>query len=270
MALPEAPRVLIVNDDGIDAPGIRLLEELVRAFTSDIWVVAPDEERSGAGHAISITHPIRLRQRDERHFAIKGTPTDCALLGINELLGDRKPDILFSGINAGPNLAEDVTYSGTCSAAMEGAMLGIPAVALSQVLAYNRPVQWETSRAVLPPVIERLLRTDFQAGSFVNVNVPDLPPGAVTGVRLTRQGRRPPGGFTPVRRVDERFVPYYWIKIAHPDGGYDSGTDLEAIRDGAVSVTPLQLDMTNHAMRRDLEASFGGLVGTSASSAGGG
>ena len=145
MADARSKRVLIVNDDGIDAPGIVLLETLVRQFTDDIWVVAPDEERSGAGHSVSISLPIRVKQRDERHFAIKGTPTDCALLGIHEFLGERAPDILLSGINAGPNLAEDVTYSGTCSAAMEGAMLGVPSVALSQVLAYQQPVHWETS-----------------------------------------------------------------------------------------------------------------------------
>ncbi len=257
------PRVLIVNDDGIDGPGIKLLEELVGRFTDDIWVVAPDEERSGAGHSISVSHPIRLRQRDERHFAIKGSPTDCALLGIHELL-DRKPDILFSGINAGPNLAEDITYSGTCSAAMEGAMLGIPSVALSQMLAYQQFVHWDTSRALLPPIIERLMTCDWQPGSFVNVNVPNLPVDQITGTRLTRQGRRPPGSYLPVRRVDERFVPYYWIKIAQQPGGTEPGTDLEAVRDGAVSITPLQLDMTDHAMAGGLERAFADLLGTAA------
>ena len=252
--MPDATskRVLIVNDDGIDAPGLVLLEKLVRRFTDDVWVVAPDEERSGAGHSVSISHPIRVRQRDERHFAVKGTPTDCALLGVHEFLGDRAPDILLSGINAGPNLAEDVSYSGTCSAAMEGAMLGIPSVALSQVLAYQQPIHWDTSEAVLPAILERLLATPWRAGSFVNVNVPDVAPEAVTGVRLTHQGRRPPGSFKPVRRVDERYVPYYWIKIGHMQGGFDEGSDLAAIRDGAVSVTPLQLDMTDREMRIDL------------------
>ena len=134
MTLPPRPRVLIVNDDGIDAPGIGLLEEIVRTLTDDVWVVAPDEERSGAGHSLSLTLPIRLKERDARHFAIKGTPTDCTLLGVYELMGELRPDVLLSGINRGPNLAEDITYSGTASAAIEGAMLGIPAVALSQAL----------------------------------------------------------------------------------------------------------------------------------------
>ena len=263
MTASNNPRVLIVNDDGIDGPGIKMLEELVGRFTNDIWVVAPDEERSGAGHSISVSHPIRVRQRDERHFAIKGSPTDCALLGIHEFL-DRKPDILFSGINAGPNLAEDITYSGTCSAAMEGAMLGIPSVALSQMLAYQQFVHWETSRTLLPPIIERLMACPFQPGSFVNVNVPNLPVEEITGTRLTRQGRRPPGSYLPKRRIDERFVPYYWIKIAQQPGGTDPGTDLEAVRDGAISITPLQLDMTDHAMVRDLEQSFADMLSRAA------
>jgi 5'-nucleotidase len=261
MTASPPPRVLIVNDDGIDGPGIKLLEELVSRFTSDIWVVAPDEERSGAGHSISISHPIRLKQRDERHFAIKGSPTDCALLGIHELLGDRKPDILFSGINAGPNLAEDITYSGTCSAAMEGAMLGIPSVALSQFLRYRQPVHWETSRHFLPGIIERLITHPVRPGTFVNVNVPDCAIEDVTGIRVTTQGRRPPGSYLPKRRIDERTVPYYWIKIAHLDGEIEEGSDLAAMRDRAISITPLQLDMTDRVTARELEGGLADLLG---------
>jgi len=240
------PRVLIINDDGIDAPGILLLEEIVRGFSGDVWVVAPDEERSGAGHSISLSHPIRLRQRDERHFAIKGTPTDCALLGVHELMGGLRPDVLLSGINRGPNLAEDITYSGTASAAMEGAMLGVPSIALSQIFTYQREVHWDTARRFAPLVISRLLAMSWRPGVFVNVNFPNCPPDAVTGIRVTRQGLRPPGAFRPARRVDERHVPYYWIKAAFPDGGHAPGNDLQAVLDMAVSVTPLQLDMTQY------------------------
>ncbi len=261
MVSSTSPRVLIVNDDGIDGPGIRLLEELVGRFSDDVWVVAPDEERSGAGHSISISHPIRVKQRDERHFAIKGSPTDCALLGIHELLGDRKPDILFSGINAGPNLAEDITYSGTCSAAMEGAMLGIPSVALSQFLRYQQPVHWDTSRHYLPGIIERLMQHPVRPGTFVNVNVPDRPIAAITGIRITSQGRRPPGSYLPKRRIDERTVPYYWIKIAHLEGEIEDCTDLAAMRDGAISITPLQLDMTDRLLAHDLRGSLSDLLG---------
>jgi 5'-nucleotidase len=251
------PRILIVNDDGIDAPGILLLEEVARQFSDDIWVVAPDEERSGAGHSLSLSHPIRVKQRDERHFSVKGTPTDCALLGVYELLGDKRPDILLSGINRGPNLAEDITYSGTASAAIEGAMLGIPSVALSQVWSYQTPVHWDTARHYTAQLLPRLLAMDWQQGSFVNVNFPHCPLADVTGVRVTTQGMRPPGSFRPIPRVDERHVPYYWIKIAFPDGGAADGNDLAAARDHAVSITPMQLDMTAHAQMAQFQAAFG-------------
>jgi len=250
------PRVLIVNDDGIDAPGIVLLEEIVRAFSDDIWVVAPDEERSGAGHSLSLSHPIRIRQRDERHFAVKGTPTDCALLGVYELMGDRKPDLLLSGINRGPNLAEDITYSGTASAAIEGAVLGIPSIALSQIITYQSPIHWDTSRLFAPRVIRSLLAMPWQAGSFINVNFPNCPPNNVTGIRVTSQGLRPPGSFKPVGRVDERHVPYYWIKVTFPDGGQAEGNDLQAAADNAVSITPLQIDMTARSLMPGLSAIF--------------
>jgi 5'-nucleotidase len=249
-------RVLIVNDDGIDAPGIVLLEEIVRLFTDDLWVVAPDEERSGAGHSLSMTHPIRVRQRDARHFAIKGTPTDCALMGVYELIPDRRPDVLLSGINRGPNLAEDITYSGTASAAIEGAMLGIPSVALSQVIAYKSEIHWSTSRTYAPIVIERLLTMQWRPGTFVNVNFPNCPPEKVSGIRVTSQGMRPPGTFRPVPRVDERHVPYYWIKVAYPHGGEADGNDLQAAVDNAVSVTPLHLNMTANDLMPGLATLF--------------
>ena len=250
-------RVLLVNDDGIDGPGIVLLERIVRAFTPDVWVVAPDEERSGAGHSFSTTLPIRVRQRDDRHFAVKGTPTDCALLGIYELVEGRKPDLLISGINRGPNLAEDMTYSGTASAAMEGALLGIPAIALS--LVFRPPAQpiWACAEAHAGPVIDRLLRHDWVPGTIVNVNFPDCPPGEVTGTRVTRLGQRPPGAFVPERRIDARHVPYYWVRIALPEGGHAPGNDLQAVIDREISITPLQLDMTCHAEIPRLAELFG-------------
>ncbi|MCB2061231.1 MAG: 5'/3'-nucleotidase SurE [Novosphingobium sp.] len=250
------PRVLIVNDDGIDAPGIVLLEKIVRELTDDIWVVAPDEEKSGAGHSLSTYHPMRVKLRDERHIAVKGTPTDCALLGVYEFLADKKPDVILSGINRGPNLAEDITYSGTASAAMEGAMLGIPAIALSQKTRPPAPVHWATAEAHAGKVIARLLEMDWRAGTFINVNFPDCPPEDVRGLRVTTQGLRPPGTFKPVRRVDERHVPYYWTRIDFPDGGHAPGNDLQAVLDNEISVTPLQLNMTDREAISGLERLF--------------
>lgn len=249
-------RILITNDDGIDGDGIVLLEKIARTFTDDVWVVAPDEERSGAGHSMSISHPIRIRQRDERHWAVRGTPTDCALLGIHELIPGKRPDVILSGINRGPNLGEDLTYSGTCSAAMEGAVLGVPAIALSQIIRYKSEIHWATAEKFAPRVLEKLLEMDWQKGQFVNVNFPDCPPDEVAGMRVTRQGIRPEGAFRPIGRVDERHVPYWWIKIGFPEGGNQPGNDLQAALDKEISITPLQLDMTDHGALDRMESLF--------------
>jgi len=249
-------RVLLVNDDGIHAPGIQLLEKIVRRYTDEVFVVAPDEERSGASHSISMNIPVRIREIDDRHYAVKGTPTDCALLAIYEVMKDRPPTILLSGINRGANLAEDITYSGTAAAAMEGALLGIPSVALSQVFTPRGRVNWETAEVYTPKVLDRLLTTEWQPNTFVNVNFPDAMPDAVTGIRVVSQGQRPPGSFLPEGRIDGRDVPYYWIKLAYKDGGFDAGSDLEAIRDNAVSVSPIQLNMTANPFRQRLVEAF--------------
>ncbi len=248
-------RLLLVNDDGIDAPGIILLEKIARRYTDEVWVVAPDEEKSGASHSISMNMPVRVRKRDDRHFAITGTPTDCVLLAIYEIMSE-KPTMLLSGINRGANLGEDITYSGTAAAAMEGALIGIPSVALSQVFTPRATVPWETAETYTPIVLAALLDAEWEPNSFVNVNFPDALPSEVTGTRATRQGQRPPGSFRPERRIDARDVPYYWIKLAYQEGGYDPGTDLEAIRDKALSITPVQLNMTAPLFLKQLDQRF--------------
>lgn len=249
-------RILITNDDGIEGDGIVLLEKVARMFSDDVWVIAPDEERSGAGHSMSISNPIRIRQRDERHWAVRGTPTDCALLGIHELIPGKRPDVILSGINRGPNLGEDVTYSGTCSAAMEGAVLGVPAIALSQIIRYKSTIHWPTAEKYAPEVLGPLLDMDWAPGQFVNVNFPNCPPEDVAGIRVTTLGQRPEGAFRPVGRVDERHVPYWWIKINFPEGGNEPGNDLQAALDNEVSVTPLRLDMTDHRAHERMQAMF--------------
>ena len=255
-ARPSQHRILIVNDDGVEAEGLKLLTELAREITEDVWVVAPDDERSGYSHSISMTIPIRVRKLDERRYSVKGTPTDCALLAIYDFMGEEKPTVLLSGINRGANLAEDITYSGTAAAAMEGALLGVRSIALSQVFAPGGEAPWATARRFAPAILRRLLACDWQPGSFVNVNFPDCPPDAVTELRVTTQGRRRPGSFRPVRRVDERNFPYYWIKLAYETGDLEAGTDLAAIAENAISVTPMQLDLTSNSFRHYLDRAF--------------
>lgn len=246
-------RVLLVNDDGIDAPGIKLLETLVRRYTDDVWVVAPDEEKSGASHSLSITMPVRLRKVDDKRYAVKGTPTDCVLLAVHELMPDTPPDLVLSGINRGANLAEDITYSGTAAAAMEGMALGIPSIALSQVFNLGEAISWEACEHYCCEVLEFLLAQPWPVDCFINVNFPSLPADQVQGIRITRQGHRPPGSFTPERRIDGRDVPYYWIKLTYKDGNIEPGTDLEAMRDRFISITPAQLDLTADSLRMSLE-----------------
>lgn len=247
-------RVLLTNDDGIHAPGIVLLEKIVRRYTEEVWVVAPSEERSGASHAISMHDPIRHRALDDRHHAIKGTPTDCALMGIYKLMPG-PPTLLISGINWGANLAEDVLYSGTAAAAMEGAILGVPSIALSQVH-HMSEVHWDTAETFLPEVLEKILSVELLPGTFVNVNFPPVPPSEVRGIRVVSQGLRPPGSFVPDERADARTKPYFWIKIDYKPGSLHEGTDLKAIADGEISVSPIQLDMTAHSMMDRLHRVF--------------
>ncbi len=247
-------RFLLTNDDGLDAPGLQLLEEIVGQLSDDVWVIAPDSERSGASRSISLHHPIRVRRVNERGWAIYGTPTDCVLMAYHELMRDERPTFILSGINNGANLGEDVSYSGTCAAAMEGTLLGIRSIALSVVRALSGTARWEAARELLPELLTKLiLNDDWPTGSFLNVNFPDALPPEITGVRVTQQGQRPPGAFSIDARIDARNVPYFWVKISYPEGEKAPDTDLHAIHDNAVSVTPIQLDFTNYGWRERLK-----------------
>ena len=246
-------RILITNDDGIHAPGIELLESIAREISDDVWVIAPDNERSGAGHSVSLTIPIRMRQLGDKRYQIGGTPTDCVLMALWQFMTDRRPDVILSGINGGANLAEDLTYSGTIAAAMEGALLGIRSIALSQLREPKGVPNFAPAAAHTRDVLDRLLALDeWPAGSFINVNFPDCPVEAISGTRITGIGQRPPGAFSIDPRVDARGKDYYWVAISYPDGTPAAGTDLAAIADKAIAVTPLKMDFTDHAWRDQL------------------
>src|SRR3954467_2287997 len=168
-------RILISNDDGIDAPGIQLLEKVARELSNDVWVVAPEMEQSGASHSLTTRRPLRLNEVGERRFAVDGTPTDCVLLALKKLLRDRPPDLVLSGINGGSNVGEDLTYSGTVAAAIEATLLGIPAIALSQDFREGHPIPWDTGEAFAPDMIRRLLKTPWPASTLFNINFPAVP-----------------------------------------------------------------------------------------------
>src|SRR3954468_20717128 len=182
-------RILVSNDDGIDAPGIKILEHIARELTDDVWVVAPDQEQSGASHSLTMRRPLRLDQVSERRYAVDGTPSDCVLLAVKRVLRDRPPDLMLSGINGGSNAGEDMTYSGTVAAAMEATLLGIPAVALSQDYPDGSPIPWETGRAFGAEVVRRLLKQEWPANMLINVNFPGVLPDRVAGFAVTRQGK---------------------------------------------------------------------------------
>ena len=248
-------RILVTNDDGIHAPGLLALTEIAEQLSSDVWVVAPEVNQSGAGHSLSLSRPIRSREVSEHRYAIEGTPTDCVLFAVKHLLKDRKPDIVLSGVNRGTNIADDVTYSGTIVAAMEGCLLGIPSIAFSQAYTHDHPVKWGTATAHGAAVARRVLALDWPRNVLININFPDVVAGSVKGVRVTHQGNRGFGGYI-IERHDPRGGSYYWIGYQPQEREIDEASDIAAVRAGYVSVTPLHLDLTHEAMRRKLVAEF--------------
>jgi 5'-nucleotidase len=252
-------RILLTNDDGVNATGLKLLEAIARGFSDDIWIVAPAEEQSGAGHSLTLTVPVRLRKLGERRFCVTGTPTDAVMMGLANILKDMKPDLILSGVNRGANLGEDVTYSGTVSAAMEGALAGIPSIALSQSYAkegMGDTVPFAAAEAWAERVLAPLIATPMAPRTLVNVNFPALPPEAVKGIRVVRQGLRDYGRLKIVQRTDTRGYDYYWFGLGPMIQTPRHDTDLEALADGYVSVTPLHLDLTHEASLETLAALY--------------
>ena len=249
-------RILLTNDDGIHAEGLAALERIARQLSDDVWVAAPEHEQSGASRALTLSQPLRVRRLDARRFAISGTPTDCVMLAIEELLKDHRPDLVLSGVNRGHNTAEDVTMSGTVAGAIQGMALGVPSIALSQSLAVfhdDEVAHYETAEAFAPGIIERLLGVGWPADVIINVNFPNLPADAVQAVEVTRQGFRDIHNMRAERRTDLRGRDYYWMGFTQRRPDVAEGTDLAAVLAGRISVTPLHIDLTHmttvHALR---------------------
>lgn len=260
--MADSLRVLVSNDDGIAAPGLAVLEEIARGLSDDVWVVAPESEQSGAAHSLTLTEPLRMRKVGERRYAVLGTPTDCVMLAVYHLMrGQKRPDLILSGINLGANLGEDVTYSGTVAAAIEGTLLGIRSIALSQVARFEKdrewPVRWEVAAQYGPEVVARLLAMeDWPDGVLMNVNFPDAAPDDVAGMEPTVQGQRDTGDLVIDERVDTRGVPYYWIGFRMNPGTSETDTDFNAVARGGISVTPLRINMSDEAVRERLRAAL--------------
>lgn len=251
-------RILISNDDGIHAPGLAVLEVMARTLSDDVWIVAPEVEKSGAGRAITLTDPIRIRRISDKHFACSGTPSDCVLLGVAEIMKDARPDLILSGVNRGQNLAEDTSVSGTVAVALQGMQMGIRSVALSQSMNFRagEPIPWQTAAAHGPKVLAQLVATNWAANTIINVNFPDCLPHDVVGTQVTFQGSRDEMVNHIDARADLRGNAYYWIgykgKLSKPP----VGSDLRAIYDNHISITPLHLDMTEHSALDALRGVF--------------
>jgi 5'-nucleotidase len=253
-------RILVTNDDGINAEGLDVCEQIARALSDDVWVVAPEYDQSGVAHSLSINDPLRLRSIGPRRFAVKGTPTDCVIMGAHHVMKEGPPDLVLSGVNLGRNAGEDVTYSGTVAGAMEGAVLGIPSLALSQ--AYHAAARavphWDTAIQYAPDLIRRVLAEGIPKDVLVNVNFPDCAPGEVKGIAVTTQGKRDQAQMRIEGRQDGRGNPYYWIAFTgrHRPKTRDN-TDLWALADNQISVTPLRLDLTDEPYMTRLGQVFG-------------
>ena len=252
-------RILLTNDDGIHAPGLKVLEEIARQFSDDIWICAPSEEQSGAGHSLTLTRPVRLQTLGERRFAVTGTPTDSVMMALRTVMPDA-PDLIPSGVNRGANLADDITYSGTVSAAIEGALAGIKAIAFSQVYAregMGDDVPFGAAREWGPKVLAPLIDAPMAERTLINVNFPALAPEAVKGIRVVRQGFHDYSRGSIVEGRDPRGYRYFWFGLHAIEHTLDHGTDLEAIDDGYIAVTPLQLDLTHYSTIGVLADRFG-------------
>ena len=249
-------RILCTNDDGIHAPGLKIVEEIAKQVGTDVWVVAPELDQSGVSHSLSLNDPMRLREIGPRHFAVRGTPTDCVIMGSRHVMAKAMPDIVLSGVNKGRNVAEDVVYSGTIAGALEGTILGLPSFALSQefsVETKHKPL-WETALKFGPEVIKKVMKLGVPRDTVINVNFPACLPNEVKGIVVTRQGKRNQGFLRVDERRDGRGNPYYWIgfeKLVVIDTPGE-GTDLAALEGDYVSVTPLRLDRTDMAFSEKL------------------
>ena len=252
-------RILLTNDDGYYAPGMAVLEAIARELSDDIWVCAPAEEQSGAGHSLTLSRPVRVRQHAERRWSCTGTPTDSVMMAIGKLMPE-KPDLILSGVNRGANLGDDVTYSGTVSAAIEGALAGIRSIALSQVYAregMGDTVPFGAAEAWGAKVLRPLLAMDMAPRTMINVKFPALPPEDVRGIRVSRQGFHDYGRGSIVEGTDPRGYRYYWFGLHGIEHSLGHDSDLEAIDDGYIAVTPLQLDLTHDASLAALRAAYG-------------
>ena len=238
-------RVLLTNDDGIEAPGLGVLEEIAREVAREVWLVAPEHDQSGVSHAVSLHHPIRVTERGLRRYAITGTPGDCAVMGVCRLMAEARPDLLLCGVNRGANLGMETVFSGTVGGAMTGMMLGIPSIALSQAWSDPMHVPWSTARTLGPSVIRQLLAIGWGDATCLSVNFPDSSAADAGPLTLARQGVGLLQGMHVETRTDPRGLTYHWIGFRRGPREQGPESDIDALQAGRIVVTPLRYDRTD-------------------------
>ncbi|EHD14819.1 5'/3'-nucleotidase SurE [Commensalibacter intestini A911] len=247
-------RVLLTNDDGFDAPGIKILENIASKIAKEVWIVAPDKDQSGTSQSVSIHNPLRAIKKDERHFAVSGTPADCIVMGLRNLM-PHKPDLILSGVNRGSNLGLETIFSGTVGAAMTGCLLGIPSIAFSQNFRDGHDLYWETAYHHGPEVLRKLATLPWQQPrTCLNVNFPDCPSDEVKSIEFTTQGVGYIEDINVLSKTDTREVPYYWLTFDRPIKDDLANTETQVVNNNSISITPLTFDRTDHALLKSLKS----------------
>ncbi|WP_373084523.1 5'/3'-nucleotidase SurE [Sneathiella sp.] len=249
-------RILLTNDDGFTAPGMATLRRIAAKLSDDIYVVAPEKEQSGASRSLTLHDPIRINKFGDKEYSVEGTPTDCVMMAMNYLFKDALPDLILSGVNRGANLGEDVLYSGTVAAASEGCLLGVRSIALSQSIVPDEDFHWDTAETLAPDIIRKLLKFEWGPDVLININFPAVPKVQVEGIDVTQQGKRDLSNLSIDDRVDARGRQYFWLGYRPSLGDPPEGTDLWAIANKRVSITPLKLDLTELALADKVKKAF--------------
>ena len=238
-------RVLLTNDDGIDAPGLVALEQVAASLANEVWVVAPEHDQSGTSHSISLHQPLRYSRHGDRRYGVSGTPGDCVVMAVRHLMEGRLPDLILSGVNRGANLGVETVFSGTVGAAMTGMLFGIPSIALSLAFSDPAAVRWDTARLLAPGVIRTLHAAGWDIHACLNVNFPNVAPADAGPLTLTRQGAGLVKTINVVPRTDPRGLTYHWLQFHREQVENAADTETAVVAAGAVSVTPLRFERTN-------------------------
>ncbi|MBP0593369.1 5'/3'-nucleotidase SurE [Paraburkholderia sp. LEh10] len=252
----KVPRVLLTNDDGIDAPGLAVLEAVAAELADEVWVVAPEHDQSGTSHSISLHSPLRVSRQGERRFGVVGTPGDCVVMAVRHLMRDAPPTLVLSGVNRGGNLGVETMFSGTVGAAMTGLLLGLPSIALSQTFRDRENVRWDTARALAPGVIRQLLAIEHDEPVCLNVNFPDVDASAAGPLTPTRQGVGLVEGIDVLPQVDPRGLEYHWLRFQRGPRANAPDSETAVVASGRVSVTPLYFDRTDESTFAKLAATL--------------